>query len=231
MISIKTEEEIEIMAEAGKRLAKVVSGLKNLAKPGIKTIEIDAEAERLIRSLECVPAFLGYTPGGAGEPYPATVCSSVNDGVVHGRPTKYELKSGDILKIDLGLIYKGYYSDMAITLGVGKISEEEQKLISVTREALQLGIAAAKPGNTLGDIGFAIESFVKKNGFAVVDDLTGHGIGKKLHEDPYVYNVGHPGEGRLHDRCRHFRKRRSSNRGALPCDWQSPPPIPVRYAA
>ena len=130
MISIKTEEEIKIMAEAGKRLAKVLSSLKQMVKVGVTTLEIDAEAERLIREAGCKPAFLGYTPGGAIEAYPATICASLNDGVVHGLPSKKPLESGDLLKIDLGLVYEGYYSDMAITIGLGKISTEQQKLIT-----------------------------------------------------------------------------------------------------
>ncbi|MDO8504528.1 MAG: type I methionyl aminopeptidase [Candidatus Liptonbacteria bacterium] len=194
-IAVRNSEEIEIMAEAGKRLAKVLSGLKEMVKIGLTTAELDFVAKRLIEEAGCTPAFLGYRPGGAEKPYPASICASVNDGVVHGLPSGYELKSGDILKLDLGLIYKSYYSDMAITIGVGKISKEQQNLISATREALDMAIAAAKPGNTLGDIGYAVQSHVRANGFSVVHDLTGHGIGKKLHEDPYVFNVGRPGEG------------------------------------
>ena len=194
MILIKTEEEIKIMAEAGKRLALVVRALKAVAKEGVTTREIDREAKRLIEESGSVPAFLNYRPSGAGRPYPATICASINSGVVHGLPSDYKLKSGDLLKLDLGLIYEKFYSDMAITIPIGKVSKEDQELISVTREALEKGIAAVQPGNTLGDIGYAIGSFVKKNGFSVVDGLTGHGIGRKLHEDPYVFNEGLPGE-------------------------------------
>ena len=194
MILIKTEEEIKIMAEAGKRLALVVRALKAMAKVGVTTNEIDREAKRLIEASGSIPAFLNYRPSGAGRPYPATICASINSGVVHGLPSDYKLKSGDLLKLDLGLIYEKFYSDMAITIPIGKVSKEDQELISVTREALEKGIAAVQPGNTLGDIGYAIGSFVKKNGFSVVDGLTGHGIGRKLHEDPYVFNEGLPGE-------------------------------------
>jgi methionyl aminopeptidase len=194
MIFIKTEEEIKIMAEAGRRLALVVRALKAMAKEGVTTNEIDREAKRLIEESGSIPAFLNYRPGGADRPYPATICASINSGIVHGLPSDYKLKSGDLLKLDLGLIYEKFYSDMAITVPIGKISREDQELISVTREALERGIAAAKPGNTLGDIGYAIGSFVKKSGFSVADGLTGHGIGRKLHEDPYVFNEGLPGE-------------------------------------
>lgn len=196
MISIKTDKELEIMAEAGRRLARVMAELKKLPRIGITTNEIDQEAKRLIEEAGCKPAFLGYTPGGAGKPYSATICASLNEGVVHGLPTDVSLKDGDILKIDIGLIYQGLYSDMAITVGIGGISKADQKLISVTREALEKGIAAAKSGNTLGDIGYAIESHVKANGFSIVQDLTGHGIGRELHEDPYVFNYGKPGDGK-----------------------------------
>lgn len=182
------------MAEAGKRLAIVLRALKAMVKEGVSTNEIDQEAKRLIEASGCIPAFLNYKPGGAARPYPATICASINSGVVHGLPSGYKLKSGDILKLDLGLIHEKFYSDMAITVPVGKVSKDDQKLISVTREALEKGIAAAKSGNTLGDIGYAIGSFVKKNGFSVADGLTGHGIGRKLHEDPYVFNDGNPGE-------------------------------------
>lgn len=197
MINLKTEEEIEIMAEAGRRLARVMAELKKHVKMGVTTLELDREAKRLIEAEGCVPAFLGYTPGGAGNPYPFTLCSSVNEGVVHGLPSKYVLKSGDILKLDLGLIYKDFYSDMAITLGLGGITKEEQKLLSVTREALDRGIKAAKPGNTLGDIGYAIGSFIRANSFSIIKTLTGHGIGRELHEDPYVFNYGDPGKGEI----------------------------------
>lgn len=183
------------MAEAGRRLARVMEELKKLPRIGLTTKEIDREAKRLIEEAGCKPAFLGYKPGGAGHPYPATICASVNEGVVHGLPSDYALQNGDILKLDLGLIYKGFYSDMAITVGLGGITKSDQKLISVTREALEKGIAVARSGNTLGDIGHAVETHVKANGFSVVQTLTGHGIGEKLHEDPYVFNYGDPGDG------------------------------------
>lgn len=194
MIIIKTEDEIRIMAEAGRRLANVVKALKEMAKVGVTTADIDREAGRLIQEAGCSPAFLNYKPGGAGKPYPATICASLNSGVVHGLPSGYKLKSGDILKLDLGLVYEKFYSDMAITVPIGKVSPDGLELISATRKALEKGIAAAKPGNTLGDIGYAIGNFVKKSGFSVAEGLTGHGIGRKLHEDPYVFNEGLPGE-------------------------------------
>ncbi len=195
MISIKSEEEIKIMREAGRKLAGVLDILKTFPREGMATIEIDEFARKLIEETGSKPAFLGYKPYGAASPYPFTTCISVNSTVVHGLPSDYVLQSGDLLKIDLGLIHEKYYSDMAITLPIGTVSAEAKKLIAVTEEALYLGIKEVQPGKHLGDIGFAIHSRVKSAGFSIVDSLTGHGIGKKLHEDPYVFNFGKPGEG------------------------------------
>jgi len=190
---LKTNAEIEIMREAGRRLAGVLSVLRGEVYSGMSTNDIDQRAEALIRAGGDKPAFLGYQPNGADKPYPATICASVNEGVVHGLPSDRELMEGDVLKIDIGLIHKGFYSDMAITLGVGMISSEAKKLIQVTERAVHLGIEAARAGNTLGDIGFAIQTYVEQNGFGIVRALTGHGIGRALHEDPPVYNFGRKG--------------------------------------
>lgn len=187
---IKTKEEILIMADAGKRLADVLMRLREAVEPGITTEFLDQLAFDLIHNADAEPAFLGYKPGGAGKPYPATLCASVNDNVVHGLPSRRILEEGDLVKLDLGLVYKKFYVDSAITVGVGSISKEATKLIQVTESAMHAGIAAAKPGNALGDIGFAVQSVVEKNGFSVVRSLTGHGIGKHLHEDPPVFNYG-----------------------------------------
>lgn len=195
MIKIKTEVEIKIMREAGRRLASVLEELKTFPKIGMATLEIDELAEKLIKKNGGTPAFLGYRPYGAASPYPFTTCISINSTVVHGLPSEYILQDGDLLKIDLGLIHEKYYADMAITLPIGEVTPEAKRLIAVTEEALYLGIKAAQAGNHLGDIGFAIHSRVKSAGFSIVDALTGHGIGTKLHEDPYVYNFGKPGEG------------------------------------
>ncbi len=195
MATIKTPAEIELIAEAGRRLAKVLAVLKKEVKPGIPTTDLDQMAHDLIVRGGDNPAFLGYRPNGAGKPYPFSICASLNDGVVHGLPSERELAEGDLLKIDIGLVHKGWYSDMAITVGVGDISHEASRLITVTEEALRLGIEAVKPGSTLGDIGHAIQAYVEANGFGVVRALTGHGIGRELHEDPHVYNFGNRGEG------------------------------------
>jgi methionyl aminopeptidase len=183
------------MAEGGRRLARILRIVAASAKPGVRTIELDHLAYDLITQGGDKPAFLGYRPGGAGKPYPATLCASVNDGIVHGLPSNHILMDGDLLKLDLGLIHEKFYLDSAISIIVGKPTDEAKKLIAVTEKALVLGIAAAKAGNTLGDIGHAVQTYVEKNGFSVIRSLTGHGIGRKLHEDPSVYNFGRPGEG------------------------------------
>jgi len=193
---IKTEEEIEIMAEAGRRLAHILDFLEKNVRAGMKTNELDAIAYRMIKESGCKPAFLDYRPHGAKNGYPATACISINDTVVHGVPSDYVIKDGDIVKIDLGLIHEGFYSDAAVTVGIGAIGIKNRKLIETTKKAMELGIKEAHPGNTVGDIGYAIEHHVKSNGFFIVDLLTGHGIGRELHEDPYVYNFGKKGEGK-----------------------------------
>lgn len=195
MIHIKSEEEIKIMREAGKRLAVVMTELKEFPQVGMRTLDIDVFAKKLIEKNGGKPAFLGYKPYGAAQAYPFTACISVNETVVHGLPSEYVLESGDLLKIDLGLIYEKYYADMAVTLPIGEVSPDAKKLTAVTEEALYLGIKAAEAGKHLGDIGFAIQARVNTAGFSVVDSLTGHGIGRKLHEDPYVFNFGKPGDG------------------------------------
>lgn len=183
------------MAEAGKRLASVLEASAKSVRAGMKTKEIDELSNRLIREAGCEPAFLNYRPHGAKKAYPATACVSVNEVIVHGVPSDYVIKSGDIVKIDLGLKHEGFYVDAAVTVGVGAIDAKKKELIETTKKALELGIEEARPGRTLGDIGFAIEHCVKAKGFSVVDLLTGHGVGRDLHEDPYVYNSGRRGEG------------------------------------
>lgn len=189
MIKIKTQEEIEIIAEGGKILATVIKEMEKMAKPGITTLELDRAAEALILSHGAKPAFKGY----AGFPY--SLCASVNENIVHGFPSNYVLKDGDLLKLDLGVLYKGFNTDMAITVAVGNISFEAKRLINVTKKSLRLGIKKAKVGNTIGDIGNTIQRFVEDQGFSVVRDLCGHGIGKEVHEDPKIPNFGKRGSG------------------------------------
>ena len=182
-VTIKTAREIELMREAGRLLEKVHDELADFVKPGISTLDIDRFGEKLIRSLGCTPNFLNYNG------YPASICVSVNDEVVHGIPKKNRiLQEGDIVSLDAGLIYKGYHSDAARTHAVGKISPEAQQLINVTRESFFEGIKYAKAGNHLHDISAAIGNYAGPFGYGVVRDLVGHGIGTHLHEDPQIPN-------------------------------------------
>ena len=199
MIIIKTKEEIEILREGGRRLAAVLYKTKEKIAPGVSTKELNDYAEKLIREMGDEPAFLNYRPEGASSPYPASLCVSVNDEVVHGIPNKKRiLKEGDIVSIDLGLKHKGLFTDMALTAPVGKVNESSEKLMEATEQALMVGINAACGGNTVGDIGYAIEQFVrsrKENKYGIVEVLSGHGVGKKVHEDPYIPNFGKKGTG------------------------------------
>ena len=189
-VTIKSSREIELMREAGRILAMVHEELEKAIKPGITTKEIDRLGEELIRSYGCIPSFLNYNG------YPASICVSVNDEVVHGIPSKKRiLREGDIVSLDAGVIYKGYHSDAARTHAVGEISKEAQKLIDVTRESFFEGIKYAKAGNHLFDISKAIQNYVESNGFSVVRDLVGHGIGSALHEDPQIPNFKQRGRG------------------------------------
>ena len=192
MINLKTEKEIEIMREGGRILGEILGELKKKVKPGVSTLELNNLAEELLFFKKVEPAFKGY------KGYPATLCTSPNNIVVHGIP-KLEtiLKSGDIISLDLGLKYKGFYLDAAISCGVGEISETAKKIIKAASGALDLAISLVKPGIHLGDIESAIENYVKKKGFFVVKEFCGHGIGKELHEDPEVLNFGTGGTGVL----------------------------------
>ena len=182
-VSIKSEREIEFMRQAGKILAKVHEELGKAIVPGISTLEIDRLGEKLIREYDCIPNFLNY------HGYPASVCVSVNEEVVHGIPRKDRiLKEGDIVSLDAGLIYKGYHSDAARTHYVGKVAPEIQKLVEETRNSFFEGIKMAKAGNHLYDISNAIDAYVSQFGYGIVRELVGHGIGTKLHEDPQIPN-------------------------------------------
>jgi methionyl aminopeptidase len=194
-IIIKTKEEIEILREGGKRLAAILAKVATKVAPGVSTFELDQYAHSLIKEGGDEPAFLNYKPEGHHKPYPASLCTSVNSEVVHGIPSKNKiLKEGDIISIDLGLKHKGFYTDHAITVPVGKATKKDQQLLDDTREALEVGIFAAVGGATVGDIGYAIESFVHKR-YGIVKELSGHGVGKHIHEDPYIPNFGKKGKG------------------------------------
>lgn len=194
-VIIKTKEQIEIIREGGKILAEVLEKVAKKVKPGISTYELDKYAYDLIKEKGGTPAFLNYKPEGAEKPFPATICASVNNEIVHGIPTKGKiLKEGDIISIDVGLKYKGYFTDHAVTVPVGKISKRDQDLLDATKKALDIGIWAASGGATVGDIGYAIESFIYRK-YGIVRELAGHGVGVKIHEDPYVPNYGKAGKG------------------------------------
>ncbi|MEK7664260.1 MAG: type I methionyl aminopeptidase [Patescibacteria group bacterium] len=189
MVHIKTPNEIRLMAEGGKILAEVLGQIQKMVKPGITTLELDRAAEALILKKGAKPAFKGY------DNFPYSLCTSVNDVIVHGFPSNYKLKDGDIVGLDLGVLWKGYNTDMAVTVGIGKISFEARRLLQVTKKALRLGIKKVRPGATTGDVGNTIQRFVGDQGFCVVRDLCGHGIGKDVHEDPKIPNYGKRGTG------------------------------------
>lgn len=189
MIILKNKHDITLMRDSGKiaALARATGG--EMAKPGVTTAAIDAKIKHIIVSHGAIPSFLGY--GG----FPGSACVSVNDEVIHGIPSDRELKDGDIVKIDVGAFYKGFHSDCAATFAVGSVSEQAKKLISVTEQSFYKGIEMAIPGNRLGDISAAVQAVVEANGFSVVRDYVGHGVGRELHEDPSIPNYGRAGRG------------------------------------
>ena len=190
MIYLKNAQQLDCMRKSGALLYEVLCRLREAIKPGMSTAELDVYAEQLIRKHKAIPSFLDY------QGYPASICASLNDEVVHGIPADDAIiKEGDILSIDCGLILDGWQADSAFTVGVGEISPEARKLIDVTEESFYKGIRKAIAGNHLGDIGYAIQSHAEAAGFGVVRDLTGHGIGRDMHEDPSVPNFGRAGHG------------------------------------
>lgn len=189
MVTIKTREEIQIMREGGGKLAEILQELKKKVRPGITTEELNELAEKLILKAGGKPNFKGY------QSFPTAICTSLNEELVHCLPSKRKLKEGDIISIDIGMEYRGFHTDMARTFPVGKISFEAQRLIRVTKKALKRGIKEVKIGKRIGDISNAIQKYVEKEGFNVVRELSGHGIGKKLHEEPKIPNFGEKGLG------------------------------------
>ena len=196
---IKTDTERTNLIEGGKRLGAILRALKEKVAPGVTAEELDDLAEAMIRDGGDEPCFLGYTPEGGNRPYPATLCVSINEEIVHGIPNESVkiLKEGDIVGLDLGLTHEGVVVDAAITVPVGNISDESKRLMRATENALAAGIAVAKPGNHLGDIGAAIQKEIENAGFRVVKELGGHGVGDLVHEDPFIPNFGKPGTGEL----------------------------------
>jgi methionyl aminopeptidase len=192
MIPIKSEKEIKILAEANRIVAKVLNAVKPMIQPGVSTKQLEILAEDLIRKEGAIPAFKGY------QRYPGSICTSINCEVVHGIPSdKRILKDGDIISVDVGVKFENYYGDAAITYPVGEISDGAKKLINVAEQSLYKGIEKAKPGNYLFDISWAIQSFVEGEGYAVIRDFVGHGIGRQLHEEPQIPNFGKPRTGPL----------------------------------
>jgi methionyl aminopeptidase len=199
MISIKTKEDIAILREGGHRHAAILRELAAMVRPGVTAAELNARAEELIREGGDQAAFLHYQPEGATRPYPASLCVSVNDEVVHGIPNEEEkiLQEGDIVSLDLGIAHKGMITDAAITVAVGNIDKKAAKLLEDTRAALMAGIREAKGGRRVGDISNAIERVGVAGGYGIVEELSGHGVGYHVHEDPFVPNYGEAGKGEV----------------------------------
>lgn len=191
---VKSKKEVEVLKEGGQILARILDLLAKKTKPGLKTIELDRLAEREIKNAGVMSSFKGYHSKGE-PPYPAAVCVSINDEVVHAIPSDRVIESGDVVSLDLGIKYKGLFTDSAVTVIAGEANANNRKLVSVCREALRVGIVECRAGARLGDIGQAIQSFVEKNGFKVFKELVGHGVGRSVHEDPQVPNWGRTGEG------------------------------------
>lgn len=194
-----TEKEITILREGGKHLARVLNAVAKATVPGVSTDELNALAEKLIREFGDTPSLVGYTPRGAKRPYPATICISVNDEVVHGIPNENPriIEEGDIVGLDCVLTHKGVFVDSAISVIAGKGDEDAESLLEATQEALSAGIAVARAGNRIGDISAAIEEVGVRRGYGIVFELGGHGVGHSVHEEPYVPNVGDAGQGEL----------------------------------
>lgn len=189
MIIIKSQREISLMREAGRIVAKVFEELEKIIVPGVTTKEICDRAEKVIRDAGAIPASKGY------EGYPAAICTSANDVIVHGIPNNKRLKEGDIVSCDVVATYQGYNGDACRTFRVGKVSSETDRLVRVTEECLLEGLKMAKPGNHLSDISSAIQKYAESNGYSIVREFTGHGIGREMHEDPAIPNYGEPGHG------------------------------------
>jgi methionyl aminopeptidase len=187
MIIAKSKKELEKMRAAGRLVGQVLRELRRMAKPGVTTLEIDAAAEKMIRDAGALPTFKGY------HGYPFSICASVNEQVVHGFPSNYKLKEGDIFSIDCGVTLDGFVGDTATTVPIGRISDELLKLIQTTEECLERAIEQCRPGRRVGDIGWAVQQHAEAHGYSVVRDYVGHGIGRRMHEEPQIPNYGPPG--------------------------------------
>ena len=191
MIRLKTKEEIARIREAGRIVAHVLQVMQEKARPGVETIELDRLAHSIILRAGAIPSFLGY----GNPPYPASICTSIDEEVVHGIPSRRRLIEGSLLSVDVGACLGGFHADAARTFPIGRVSEEALRLVRITEESFWKGFAKAVPGSRIGDVSSAVQSFVEANGFSVVRKLTGHGVGFRLHEDPDVPNFGQPGRG------------------------------------
>ena len=189
MIIGKSKKELEKMRAAGRLVGLVLQELRRMVEPGVTTLEVDMAAEKMIRDAGALPTFKGY------HGYPFSICASVNEQVVHGFPSTYKLKEGDIFSVDCGATLEGFVGDTATTVPVGRVSEERLRLIRVTEECLERAIVQCRAGNHLGDIGWAVQQHAEANGYSVVRDYVGHGIGRRMHEDPQIPNYGKPGLG------------------------------------
>lgn len=196
MIYCKTPSEIKILRIGGKRLSAVLKRVARKVKPGVSTADLDKLAFRLIKGCGGRPSFLNYQPDFASNPFPASLCVSINETVVHGIPAANKiLKEGDVVSLDVGMEYEGLFTDMAVTVGVGRIEPIYARMMRATREALQQAIKAVKLNNTLGDVGYAVQKRVERDGFVIVNGLVGHGVGYAPHEEPAVFNYGSPRQG------------------------------------
>jgi methionyl aminopeptidase len=196
MIQIKTEAEVALMREAGLVVGRTLEALREAAQPGVTTAELDALAESSIRAAGAVPSFKGYQPHPSIPPFPASICASVNDEIVHGIPGPRRLHAGDVVSIDCGAILDGWHGDAAITVAVGDVPDEARELLRVTEEAMWRGFAAARHGGRVSDISHAVESYARSQGdYGIVEEYGGHGIGTEMHQEPHVLNYGRPGRG------------------------------------
>jgi methionyl aminopeptidase len=197
MVTYREPRELEIMREAGRVVARTLDAVRRAAEPGVSLAELDAVAARTIKELDARPSFLHYHPGWSPTPYPASVCVSVNEVIVHGIPDGRVLRAGDLVSVDCGAEVGGYHGDAAVTFAVGEADEAGRRLMDMTRLALERAIEAARPGARMGDLGHAVERTARDAGYGILEGCTGHGIGTAMHEDPEVPNVGRPGHGLL----------------------------------
>jgi methionyl aminopeptidase len=195
VITLKSEREFEKMAVAGGCVAAVHDAVRSAAKPSVSLLELDEIAAAVIRDWDCTPSFLGYQPSPLQPPYPGHLCLSVNDVIVHGIPSERRLRSGDVLSVDAGAIFEGFHGDAAFTVGIGEVAAEAARLIAATEEAMWAGIFQIAPGNRLGDIGAAVQEVGDRHRLGIVREYVGHGIGRQMHEEPQVSNLGPAGRG------------------------------------